>query len=111
MGFLKHLPIETKVFVLSLEGAKCICIIERSRKVTKEMVLSCASAHWFANTLEECSLLVSKKDLCKTYQDGDKAIFAHQHSNAFGRYQELAEYGGSVCQGVLLILEGMEGRG
>lgn len=62
MGFLKHLLIETKVFVLSSEGGKSFRIIERSRKVKKEMVLSHASVRWFANTMEECSLLKGRRE-------------------------------------------------
>lgn len=83
------------MFVLSLEGGKSFCIIERSRKVTKEMVLSHASVRWFANTMEECSLSKGRREFCKMDHDGNKALFAYWCSNAFGRYLELTDYGGS----------------
>lgn len=43
------------------------------------------------------------------FRDGNKAIFTHRQSNAFGQYLKLAEYNGNGRHGVLVIPEGMEG--
>lgn len=75
MGFLKRLLIETKVFVLLVEGGNYFHIIERSRKATKEMVSSHVSACWLTNIVEKCSISVGMNDFYKTYHNGTKALF------------------------------------
>lgn len=54
MDFLKHLLIEAKLFILLSMGLKYFYIIERSKKVTKDMVLSQASIQ-LINMLVECA--------------------------------------------------------
>lgn len=109
MEFIERLLIETKVFVLSLEGGSWFCITERSGKTAKEMILSQSSAHWLANAVEECTLLEGSKNFYKPYRDGTKALFVHLHSNDFGWYFEVTEYGSSGCSGPPAISEGTEG--
>lgn len=71
MGLVKHLLIETKVFVLSLEGRKYIGIIERSRKLFKRMIFRHGNAHWLAITVEVCASSVERKNFGRTYWDGN----------------------------------------
>lgn len=99
------------MFILSLEGGSYFLIPERSRKVIKEMAFSHTSAHWLANTMDECSLLEGRKDFFKTYHIGTMALVAHQRSNAFGCYLEIIDYGDRGRRGLIVIPEGMEGRG
>lgn len=75
------------------------------------MALSLASAHWFANTLEDCSLSEGRTDFCMVVQDGIRQFFAQHCSDAFRCYLEPAEYGSNGRRGVLVISEGMEGIG
>lgn len=53
---LKVVLIETKIFELLLEGGGCfIHIIERGRKVTRELILGLSTALWVAQSLEDCT--------------------------------------------------------
>lgn len=51
---MKAILIESKVFEISLAGSQSVCILERVRKVIKELVFSFLTALRVAKSLEEC---------------------------------------------------------
>lgn len=110
MGYSKPLLIETKVFVLALEGGSYFRIMGSSRKANKEMFFSQASACWLVNTVEECALSEGRKDFFKAYRIGTTILVAHRRANAIGHYLEITDYGDRGRRGLIVIPEGMEGK-
>lgn len=80
------------IFEISLEGSRTVCIIEQSRKVTKEVVLSYSNVKWVVQTLEDCSHAEATIEFIKTSKSNNNAFIAQRSSNFHGWYLTFVEY-------------------
>lgn len=108
---MKVVLIETKTFELSYAGSHAVRIIERGRKVTKELVLSSLTMLWVVQSLEDCVQSDGKKEFIRTFSFGGSAYIAQRSSNAYGRYLTIVEYKGGGRRSLLIFPKEVEGKG
>jgi hypothetical protein len=112
MGFRRWCTVESKHFVMDVEGvASGLRIQEFSRGVSRSIFLNHKDSSWLLESMEELLSAKSSDAFWRRSRIGFPGIFAQRCANKHGRYLIVEDFGTGRRRGLIIVPEGRKGVG
>jgi hypothetical protein len=103
---------EAKTFCLSAKvGCPNLHLEERRKGFVGYIFVTIQCSSWLVDTVEAAIQSRVKKEITKSYREGDKAMMVHRGGNKARRFLEVSILAEGSRKGVIWLPEGRFGRG
>lgn len=111
MIFNCRFRVEAKEFTVSVNELGTVRMTEWSSKISTAICMGRFGALWMVNMVNKLRAADKTNDFTAKFSESSRAFLVQRCANSRGRYLVIAQYGERRRRGVVMVPEGVNGRG